>query len=64
MKIVNKVCLPYKVIGQIIDDYIDRNYPDTCYAGKIEYFEFKYKNNKYKCQIRYLKRYVEWVFYE
>ena len=64
MKIENSPCLPYKIIGQIIDDYIEKNYADTCYVGKIEYFEFMYKGNKYKCQIRYLKSYVEWRFYE
>lgn len=64
MKIENSVCLPYAVIGKIIDDYIEGNYEDTCYVGKIEYFKFVYKNNTYKCQIRYLKSYVEWRFYE
>lgn len=64
MKIVNKACLPYKVIGQIIDEYIESNYADTHYFGKIEYFEISYKENIYKVQVRYLKRYVEWVFYE
>lgn len=64
MKIINEPCLPYKVIGQIIDEYVERNYEDTCYVGKIEYFEVEYKKNIYKVQIRYLKSYVEWRFYE
>lgn len=62
MKIINYPCLPYKVIGQVIDDYIENNYEDTCYVGKIEYFVIKYKEQKYKVQIRYLKSYVEWRF--
>lgn len=62
MKIINGPCLPYKVIGQIIDDYIERNYADTCYFGKIEYFTISYKEKLYKVQIRYLKSYVEWRF--
>ena len=64
MKIVNEARLPYRIIGRIIDEYIENSYANTCYVGKIEYFEFSYKNETYKCQIRYLKRYVEWVFYE
>lgn len=62
MKIINYPCLPYKVIGQVIDEYIENNYEDTCYVGKIEYFEILYKDEKYKVQIRYLKSYVEWRF--
>lgn len=64
MKIVNEPCLPYKIVGQIIDEYIEKSYADTCYVGKIEYFEFQYKENKYKVQIRYLKSFVEWRFKE
>lgn len=62
MKIINIPCLPYKVIGQVIDEYIDMNYEDTCYVGKIEYFKIEYKKEKYKVQIRYLKTFVEWIF--
>lgn len=62
MKIINIPCLPYRVIGQVIDEYIDKNYEDTCYVGKIEYFEIEYKKEKYKVQIRYLKTFVEWRF--
>lgn len=64
MKIINKTNLPYKLIGQVIDDYIGNHYEDTLYVGKIMYFEFMYRDKIYKCQIRYLKRYVEWRFYE
>lgn len=62
MKITNIPCLPYKIIGQVIDEYIDRNYEDTCYVGNIEHFEIEYKKEKYKVQIRYLKTFVEWRF--
>ena len=64
MKIINGTCLPYKIIGQVIDEYININYEVTCYVGKIEYLEFKYKKEVYKVQIRHLKRYVEWRFDE
>lgn len=62
MKIINIVCLPYKVIGEIIDKYIEKHYMDTNYFGKVEYFEILYKNQKYKVQIRYLKSFTEWRF--
>lgn len=64
MKIINEPCLPYKVIGQVIDEYQNKWYVDTCYVGKVEYFKIEYKHKQYKVQIRYLKRYVEWRFYE
>lgn len=62
MKIINIPCLPYRVIGQVIDEYIERNYEDTCYIGKIEYFQFMLGKEKYEVRIRYLKSYVEWRF--
>ena len=62
MKIINETNLPYKVIGEVIDQYIAHGYEDTFYVGKIEYFEFTYKNNKYDCQVRYMKKYVEYRF--
>lgn len=64
MKITNKTSLPYKVIGQVIDNYMGITCGDTNYVGKIKYFEFVYKGNVYKCEINYLKNYVEWGFYE
>lgn len=62
IKIINEPNLPYKIIGYIIDKDIENNYDDTIYIGKIEYFEFIYKNKRYKCQIRYIKTGVEWRF--
>lgn len=64
MKIINEAGLPYKVIGQVIDDYMDMGAGNTCYYGKVDYFKIKYKDKLYKVQIRYLKSFTEWKFYE
>ena len=64
MKIVNKTNLPYKIIGDMIDKIQAHNVGNTMYYGKVEYCVMGYKDKEYKVQIRYLKRYVEWVFYE
>lgn len=62
MKIINEAGLPYKIIGQVIDDVINRGEDETIYTGKIEAFTIDYKDNLYKVQIRYLKSFVEWRF--
>ena len=62
MKIINDAGLPYKIIGQVIDDVINRGEDETIYTGKIEAFTIDYKDNLYKVQIRYLKSFVEWRF--
>lgn len=62
MKIINEARLPYKIIGQVIDDVINRGEDETIYTGKVEAFTIDYKDNLYKVQIRYLKRFVEWRF--
>ncbi len=62
MKIINEAGLPYKIIGQVIDDVINRGEDETIYTGKIETFTIDYKDNLYKVQIRYLKSFVEWRF--
>ena len=62
MKIINEAGLPYKIIGQVIDDIINRGEDETIYTGKVEAFTIDYKDNLYKVQIRYLKSYVEWRF--
>jgi hypothetical protein len=64
MKIVNDAKLPYRVIGKIIDDTMNYGYQDTIFYGKIDNFKIEYQNKKYNVQIRYLKRYTEWRFYE
>lgn len=62
MKIINDAGLPYKIIGQVIDDVINRGEDETIYTGKVEAFTIDYKDNLYKVQIRYLKSFVEWRF--
>lgn len=62
MKITNNTDLSYKVIGQIIDDTIIKNKADTIYYGKVYWFEIEYKSKKYKVEIKYFKKYVEWRF--
>ena len=62
MKIINEAGLPYKIIGQVIDDYINMGADETIYTGKVEAFTIDYKDILYKVQIRYLKSYVEWRF--
>lgn len=62
MKIVNEAGLPFKVIGEVIDQIIETNYGDTIYYGKVEVSYFEYKKQKYKLQIRYMKRFIEWWF--
>lgn len=59
--IANNAKLPYGIIGKIIDDYLNE-YEDTYYVGKLETIIIDYKNSVYNVQIRYLKRYVEFIF--
>ena len=61
--IVNNAKLPYRIIGKIIDDYIN-DYEDTIYVGKLEILAIDYKDILYNVQIRYLKRYIEFSFNE
>lgn len=42
MKIINETGLPYKIIGQVIDDVINRGEDETIYTGKIEAFTIDY----------------------
>lgn len=62
IKIINETSLPFKVIGQVIDDYINDGRQITIYYGKTELFTIDYKDILYRVQVRYLKRYVEWRF--
>jgi hypothetical protein len=64
MKIVNDTKLPYQIIGKVIDNIINSDYQDTIYYGKIQTFKIEYQDKNYNVQIRYLKKYVEWRFYE
>ena len=63
-KIKNKCKLPYKIIGSIMDDYINQSPEDTLYEGKIDIFDFVWRSTKYHVQIRYMKRDIEWRFTE
>ena len=62
MKIINEAGLPYRIIGQVIDDVVNRGEDETIYTGKIEAFTIDYKDELYRVQIRYLKSFVEWRF--
>lgn len=62
MKIINEAGLPFKVIGEVIDQIIETNYGDIIYYGKVEVSYFEYKKQKYKLQIRYMKRFIELWF--
>ena len=64
MRIINKPNLPYEVIGQIMDKYVNDTYEDTCYYGKIETFDFSYNKKIYHMRVRYLKTFVEWTIEE
>lgn len=64
MKIVNNTNLPYRVIGGMIDMILEHNIGDTIYYGKHDEGTVEYNGKEYIVDIRYLKRYVEWRFYE
>ena len=64
VKIINEAKLPYKVIGQVIDDYLNDFRQITIYYGKTELFTIDYKDILYRVQVRYLKRYIEYYFRE
>lgn len=64
MKIINKTDLDYSTIGLIIDNIMKSNTGSTHYYGQIEWTIVEMAHRKVKVQIRYLKRYVEWSFYE
>lgn len=63
MKIVNKTDLSYEEIGKIIDMVIRDGNDETHYAGQIQWSIVALGFKKVQVQIRYLKRYTEWVFY-
>ena len=64
MKIINKTDLSYSTIGLIIDNIMESNTGNTMYYGKVEWTIVEVAGRKINVQIRYLKRYVEWRFYE
>lgn len=62
IKIINNTDFFYKEIGEIIDNITWTYREDTNYVGKIDVIRIKYKRQKIKIQIRYLKKSVEWRF--
>ena len=64
LKIINKTDLSYSTIGLIIDDIMKSNNGNTMYYGKTEWTVVEVACRKINVQIRYLKRYVEWRFWE
>lgn len=62
IKIINNTDFFYKELGEIIDNITWNYRGDTNYVGKITYMKIKYKRQKVKIQIRYLKKSVEWRF--
>jgi len=64
MKIINETDLSYSTIGLIIDNIMESNTGNTMYYGKVEWTIVEVAHKKINVQIRYLKRYVEWRFYE
>lgn len=64
MKIVNNTNLTYREIGTLIDYVMHETRGTTHYVGQIEHTIVAIGEHKVDIQIRYLKRYVEWRFYE
>ena len=63
MKLIdNCTNLSNQEIGMLIDD-ISKSI-DTIYYGKEEYLEYNYKDKRIAVYIKYLKRYVSFVFDE
>lgn len=63
--IINETDIPMEYIAKTMEQIQRDNIGDTNYYGKIDIYRFisNYDNKAYTCQIRYLKRYVEWRFY-
>lgn len=53
VNINNKAKLPFKVIGEIYDKYLNYPYEDTLYENKVEIQLFSYKKKDYKMEIHY-----------
>lgn len=63
--IINETNIPMEYIAKTMAQIQRDNMEDTNYYGKIDVYRFisNYDGKSYICQIRYLKRYVEWRFY-
>lgn len=66
MLIVNKTKLPLKEVFNIILKIVENgDEGETFYYGKTDCFFVKNNcGNKYKIEIKYMKRYVKWVIKE
>lgn len=64
MKIINETTLPYKEIGKIIDQIQEEFPAETLYFGKTDSYSVYGGGKKIRITVRYLKKYVEWGFYE
>lgn len=64
MKIINETNLCYAELGLLIDNIIKSDIGSTHYYGQVEHTIVEFGSHKIQVQIRYLKRYVEWRFYE
>lgn len=54
IKINNKPCLPYEVIGKVFDKYLEKQADlYTVFDGMKEYELFDYKKKEYKMTIEY-----------
>lgn len=63
MKLINNMTnLSNQDIGQVLDG-IKKNI-DTIYYGKVQVFDFTIYERKFRCQIRYLKRYTRFDIWE
>ena len=63
MKLINNMTnLSNQDIGQLLDS-IKKNI-DTIYYGKVQVFDFTIYKRKFRCQIRYLKRYTRFDIWE
>lgn len=54
--------LTYKVIGSIIDKYINDEKLETIYKGKKDVIYFEYGEYQYKLEVRYGKRDITYIF--
>lgn len=64
MKIINETNLCYAELGLLIDNIIKIDNGSTHYHGQVELTTVEFGSHIIQVQIRYLKRYIEWRFYE
>lgn len=62
--IKNNAKLNYSDIGVAIDFIQDKNPPETLFASLIEMAICDIGDKRIKVQIRYMKKYNEWIFDE